>query len=109
MVDVKTGALGKHTPGKWQAVKMAQQIGCAEWCVQYGDDGEHIADVVYEEADAHLIAAAPELLEEYCALRGRVMAMSQALRQKGMERWVFDWLGDGILDHSAAIAKAEGR
>ena len=94
MVDVKTGALGKHTPGKWQAVKMAQQIGCAEWCVQYGDDGEHIADVVYEEADAHLIAAAPELLA----------ALEESVREIG-----YTLPSDYVKRYESALKKARGK
>ena len=53
----------KHTPGPWRAVKRAQPIGWAEWEVAWSDDGELVCDVVYHEADARLIAAAPELLE----------------------------------------------
>ena len=49
------------TPGPWSAVKR-ERIGFAEWQVAWSPDGELVCDIVYEEADAQLIAAAPELL-----------------------------------------------
>lgn len=53
----------KHTPGPWKAVKLLVPVGFANYCVQHGNDGESVADIVYKEADATLIATAPELLE----------------------------------------------
>lgn len=50
--------MGKHTKGPWRAVKMASPIGHAEWEIAWSDIGELVADVVYHEADARLIAAA---------------------------------------------------
>lgn len=55
----------KHTPGPWVArrvsgVGLPNQIGYA---IDFNEDQEQVVDYVYEEADARLIAAAPELLE----------------------------------------------
>ena len=36
--------------------------------------------------------------KKYEDLLGRIQAMSQALRNKGMAGFVKEWLGDGILD-----------
>lgn len=54
---------GKYTPGPWKAVPMKQPIGAAKYAIQWSDAGELVADVVYEESDAVLMAAAPELLD----------------------------------------------
>lgn len=47
-----------HTPGPWSF------RGCdGGWAIDFNEDQEQVVDYVYEEADARLIAAAPELLE----------------------------------------------
>lgn len=50
--------MNKHTPGPW----VARQCGKA-WAIDFNEDQEQVVDYVYEEEDAHLIAAAPDLLE----------------------------------------------
>ncbi len=88
----------KHTPGPWKAVRSG-----AQWEIWAGADAvvalvpceEGTPDLI--EADAHLVAAAPELLE--------------ALRF--WERWYSEDCVDdaGPARHLglAVIAKAEGR
>lgn len=54
-----------HTPGPWIARKVSGpgwpgQVGYA---IDFNEDQEQVVDFVYEESDAKLIAAAPELLE----------------------------------------------
>ena len=55
----------KGTPGPW----VAREVGGAGWpgqrgfAIDYNADQEQVVDFVYEEADAHLISAAPDLLE----------------------------------------------
>jgi hypothetical protein len=56
----------KHTPAPWKMVDAGPHYNnkaITNYQIQYGDDGECISDHVYEEADARLIAAAPELLD----------------------------------------------
>lgn len=48
----------KHTAGPWKVVPFVNHFD-----IQFEDDGECIAEHVYTEADARLIAAAPDLLE----------------------------------------------
>ena len=48
----------KFTKGKWRVEHFVNEKGFE---IAYNDDGEVIADYVYEESDAHLIAAAPEM------------------------------------------------
>jgi hypothetical protein len=57
--------MGKHTDGPWIKRKMVGvgfpgQVGFA---IDYNEDQEQVVDYVYEEADADLICAAPDLLE----------------------------------------------
>lgn len=62
----------KGTPGPWSL-----RVTGAHWNnpklqnieINYGTDGECICDTVYEIEDAHLIAAAPELLEALIMVR----------------------------------------
>lgn len=57
--------VNKHTPGPWGYLRYNHwnnpNLDCFE--ITYGEHGEAIADTVYEEADARLIAAAPQMLE----------------------------------------------
>jgi len=62
----------KHTQGifsdgctGWKAVeyKKGSEIGLSTHEIHFSDDGECVAEVVHGEANAKLIAAAPELLE----------------------------------------------
>ena len=57
--------MSKHTPGPWivREVSGAGWPGQRGFAIDYNAEQEQIVDFVYEEADAHLIAAAPELLE----------------------------------------------
>ena len=56
----------KFTKGPWTAKNAGahwNNKAIDNWVICYGSDGEQIVDHVYEEADAYLIAAAPELYE----------------------------------------------
>jgi len=73
-----------HTPGPWIARKAGGSgwPGQRGWAIDYNEDQEQVVDFVYEEADARLIAAAPDLLEALeCLLkadRDDVRAMARA-------------------------------
>jgi hypothetical protein len=49
----------------WKAVAYPEgkKVGLANFEIHFSDDGECVAEVVHEEADAKLIAAAFDLLE----------------------------------------------
>lgn len=54
----------KGTKGKWKNVfREATQYYPQRYEVQYGEDGECVAEFVSNEYDAQLIASAPEMLE----------------------------------------------
>lgn len=55
--------MNKHTPGPWKAVELEIPVGFARFEIHYSEDGECVAEVVHQEANAKLIAAAPDLLE----------------------------------------------
>lgn len=84
--------MSKHTPGPWRVVNAGPHwnntaipnyrvvrtpapSGPNGYDVAWSADGELVVEHVYEEADAHLIAAAPELLE---ALKGVVRVADRA-------------------------------
>lgn len=64
----------KHTPGPWKAKAQGRTN---DWFVYGGEYDENIADIsVYDsKANAHLIAAAPELLDALVNLRQFCVAM----------------------------------
>ena len=57
----------KHTEGEfnnsWHAHELPEKVGYATHEIHYSKAGECVAEVVHGEANAKLIAAAPELLE----------------------------------------------
>ena len=48
----------KFTKGEWKVERFVNNKGFE---ISFNDDGEVVSDYVYEEADAHLIAASPEM------------------------------------------------
>jgi hypothetical protein len=95
----------KHTPGPWRASRH-----CSSIYADLPNHDEPIAEIVgSNEANAHLIAAAPELL-----------AALQELRNGGWLNFIFDKVAeetrggpltkaDAVVSKArAAIAKAEG-
>jgi len=89
----------EHTPGPWKAHRLPKN-GHAEWEIRWSDDGECVAEVVYTEADAKLMAAGPEMLD---ALK-ITMSYLESFRDQWQE-------GEEIVYHHAsyALAKAEGK
>lgn len=56
--------MSKHQPGPWKcAATGLARSGMPEYEIHWSDAGECVAEVVHGEANARLIAAAPELLE----------------------------------------------
>lgn len=72
----------KHTKGPW----IARQVGGAGfpgqigYAIDFNEDQEQVVDFVYEEADARLIAASPDLLEAcqaFSRLYGRLLDVTE--------------------------------
>lgn len=57
--------MSEHTPGPWMVRPVPNPClsGHTGYAIDFNEDQEQVVDFVYEEADAHLIAAAPDLLE----------------------------------------------
>lgn len=92
--------MSKHTPGPWKVSDHRHRNGEETFRIEHGHVGEIVAfmESSANEADARLIAAAPELLKalERC---------NDALRNVHGARWFESNLGETTL---AAIAKARG-
>ena len=89
--------MSKHTPGPWSVHPMARtavhqpELGC--WIPQ-------------SEADARLIAAAPELLE---ALKSTGLFLHHCWCDVQMNDYSFEKLNQQMAIVDAAIAKADGK
>lgn len=56
--------MSAHTPGPWKAHRTTHaRSGLPEFEIHWSADGECVAEIVHGEADARLIALAPEMLE----------------------------------------------
>ena len=84
----------KHTPAPWtiREVQHSNVPGQRAFAIDFNEDQEQVVDWVYEEADAKLIAAAPDLLE---------FAQHFIDRYGMYETWM-------TAEARAAIAKATG-
>lgn len=94
----------KHTPGPWFATRPEHAHGW--WIVSTDQDGDNCVDDSgdggFEEANARLIAAAPDMLD---ALKILVNADYETVTQEGKPCIPLQRLYIAM----AAIAKAEGR
>ena len=89
-----------HTPGPWFARKDPNALDDDDWCV--GTGPENIDKVaVCSSRDAHLIAAAPELLDVVKGFRRKLETYANAYpRDKELRKL--------LRNCDAAIAKAIG-
>ena len=92
--------MSKFTPGPW----VAREVNGMGWpgqrgfAIDFNEDQEQVVEFVYEEADAHLIAAAPDLLEALEAVLNAGRGTSG--------RIILDADDEAVA--RAAIAKARG-
>ena len=113
--DMKTQTKVKHTPGPWRLGKYKttvladsrtkswpdEQTRQRDEVIPYG--GDLIAESIFNEANARLIATAPELLEVCQA----VLKEMKSFEQLNEEALTLSGLTTSALKD--AIAKAEGR
>lgn len=101
---MSTETQAKHTPGPW-FIRKANPGNCDLYQEGYGAIADFMVDGPNEKMDAeavanaHLCAAAPDLLEA-------LIRATNLLRQSGYEAGVYN---SAIDQADAAIAKAEGR
>lgn len=68
----------------WKAVNCGSHWNnksITNWQIHWSDDGECISDHVYEESDAKLIAAAPEMFEALKRVEAYLVANEDILAQ----------------------------
>ena len=97
-------AIARHTEGPWVIVARGTDMN-PSWTV--GTFDAYVAGTLggNDEANAHLIAAAPELLE---ALKALVGLANETIDGLG-HRYSFDYNSPLGKQARAALAKAEGR
>lgn len=95
----------QHTPGPWWFHLLAGNHDYAIYCEATGHDIALVRDA--NEANARLIAAAPELLAAAEALSDSIgKTMHKPIGQKAFEAGCVPW--QIVEDLRAAIAKAHG-
>lgn len=75
----------KHTPAPWtvREVTHSNVPGQRAFAIDFNEDQEQVVDWVYEEADAKLIAQAPELLADLVVAVGTLRHYEALHRAKG--------------------------
>jgi len=107
----------KHTPGPWKAhATNKARSGVTEYEIHWSDDGECVAEIVHGAPDAHLIAAAPEMLNALKELKERFGEIANYAHNtqgpvcSGDMRAIGAQMADIWRDvGEPAVAKAEGR
>jgi hypothetical protein len=101
----------KHTQGKWEAV-FGEADGMGEFSVYQGESGTICrgdSEMVAWKANAHLIAAAPELLEACQMAKKYITLLEDHLHNQKLPLPHYDFCNQDILDMvEAAIAKTQG-
>jgi hypothetical protein len=95
--------MSEHTPGPWTAFALPDRDGFCTHQIHWSPDGECVTDGVYGEANALLIAAAPDLLSALRTLLAESEDWAEVLNGERPS------LLDAIDAARSAIAKAEGR
>ena len=75
----------KHTPSPWtmREVTHSNAPGQRAFAIDFNEDQEQVVDWVYEEADAKLIAQAPDLLADLIVAAGTLRHYEALHRAKG--------------------------
>ena len=91
----------KHTPAPWtiREVQHSNVPGQRAFAIDFNEDQEQVVDWVYEEADAKLIAAAPDLLKA-------LIQLHESLTELNDSGDVGQMVADQVKTARAAIAKA---
>jgi hypothetical protein len=80
--------MNEHTPGPWELVPPVddqQEYGFNIWADAINDEDATLCHDVYNKADAHLIAAAPDMLAylKHRAFCGDEQAKSLVMQARG--------------------------
>ena len=101
----------KFTPGPWRA-KYGLRHSPDECDITIGGDIFFLADMngpnyAHCEANAHLIAAAPELYEKLAIVTDQLEKCAADLRGEYDDK-DSDWLDNLVIEAKAVLAKARG-
>ena len=105
--------MSSHTPGPWRFEQISRSMladgkGNKFYVLQDSDGQEVIADWL-KEADARLIAAAPDLLEALRKAEAALSDIGDAEREPGDDvAWLERRAAEALPIVRAAIKKAEG-
>lgn len=77
----------KHTPGPWIVREVTGHCipGKRAFAIDFNEDQEQVVEWVYEEADAKLIAQAPNLLADLITAAGRLRHYEALHRAKNTD------------------------
>lgn len=77
----------KHTPGPWIVREVTGHCipGKRAFAIDFNEDQEQVVDWVYEEADAKLIAQAPNLLADLITAAGTLRHYEALHRAKNTD------------------------
>lgn len=95
----------RFTPGKWRVVDRTTN-GVKGYEICWSDNGECVTDHVYEEADAHVMAAAKDLYE--ALYRAMKFIESHVADPDITEEMSKAWMALEVADPYGALAKARG-
>lgn len=102
--------MSKHTPGPWHVVEEMDDDGDVLYSIEA--DNVPVADIYRKaehEANARLIAAAPELLEALMSILDYAPEMELCIASRyGGDSFTYVGFSGHIADAKAAIAKATG-
>jgi hypothetical protein len=105
--------MSRHTPGPWVARPISFSSGVFEtqgFAIDFNEDQEQVVDFVYEQADADLICAAPDLLADLRVAAETLRRYESLHRAKGTDDGVQKAEANRLLAmrFEATIAKASG-
>ena len=91
-----------HTPGPWYSTPTAGHEMHGQSAIASEANGKTVAIAYDGKADAHLIAAAPEMLEALRAMVSRAPFMDQSVTAEGLANC------EALAKAGHAIRQAEG-
>jgi hypothetical protein len=99
----------KHTPGPWKPHHIKEHFsGTPElFQIHWSDDGECVSEIVHGAANAHLISAAPELLEALKLVATAFYSNADLVTKSNDFGYSIEQV-EAIESARAAIAKATG-
>lgn len=90
-------SIEKFTQGEWKVVNIGLTGDIFD--VQFGDDGECVAEDVHTEADANLIAAAPKMYKTLAEISTMLLFKEKTQEQKDLKEHIDILLAEARGEH----------